>query len=54
VLDGVLRRELIEHGKCVEAVVMADDLSGEAFLGNSLRGLIPAEPSHTSVLARGA
>lgn len=54
VLDGVLRRELIEHGKCVETVLMPDDLAGEVFLGNSLRGLIPAELSYTSTLARGA
>jgi para-aminobenzoate synthetase / 4-amino-4-deoxychorismate lyase len=42
VLDGVLRRELIEEGRCVEARLTSDDLAGEILLGNSLRGLIPA------------
>jgi para-aminobenzoate synthetase/4-amino-4-deoxychorismate lyase len=54
VLDGVLRSELMEQGKCVEATLMPADLIGEVFLGNSLRGLIPAAPSQTSALARGA
>jgi para-aminobenzoate synthetase / 4-amino-4-deoxychorismate lyase len=44
VLDGVLRRELLESGACEEAVLMPDDLQGaEVFLGNSLRGLIRAK-----------
>ena len=54
VLDGVLRSELMEQGKCVEATLMPADLIGEVFLGNSLRGLIPAAPSQASALARGA
>ena len=41
-LDGVLRRELIEQGQCAKATAVPDDLDGEVFLGNSLRGLIPA------------
>jgi para-aminobenzoate synthetase/4-amino-4-deoxychorismate lyase len=46
-LDGVLRRELIEQGRCAEAVLTPDDLAGadEILLGNSLRGLIRAEPA---------
>lgn len=45
VLDGVLRRELIETGKCREEVLKLDDLRGEVLLGNSLRGLIAAQPA---------
>jgi para-aminobenzoate synthetase/4-amino-4-deoxychorismate lyase len=54
VLDGVLRGELIAQGRCVEATLMPADLSGEVFLGNSLRGLIPATSLQASALARGA
>ncbi|MEJ1970614.1 MAG: aminodeoxychorismate synthase component I [Rhizomicrobium sp.] len=45
-LDGVLRRELLETGQCDEAVLGPDDLAAaeEVLLGNSLRGLIRAEP----------
>lgn len=42
VLDGCLRREMIEKGECVEGTLTHDDLEGDVFLGNSLRGLIPA------------
>jgi branched-subunit amino acid aminotransferase/4-amino-4-deoxychorismate lyase len=41
-LDGRLRAELIAQGKAQEAVLTPDDLSGEVYFGNSLRGLIPA------------
>ncbi len=43
-LDGVLRRELVESGACDEAILMPVDLRGadEVLLGNSLRGLIRA------------
>jgi para-aminobenzoate synthetase/4-amino-4-deoxychorismate lyase len=45
VLDGCLRRALIESGECTEAVIRPSDLEeGEVFLGNSLRGLVPAVP----------
>ena len=45
-LDGVLRRYLLESGECREAVLHLDDLlSGEVYLGNSVRGLIRAVPS---------
>jgi len=40
VLDGRLRAELIAAGKAREAVLTPDDLEGEVFFGNSLRGLI--------------
>jgi len=46
-LDGVLRRELLEQGRCVETVLTPDDLAAadEVLLGNSLRGLIRAVPA---------
>jgi para-aminobenzoate synthetase / 4-amino-4-deoxychorismate lyase len=42
-LPGVLRRALIEEGRAVEADLTPADLSGGFLIGNSLRGLIPAE-----------
>ena len=42
-LPSVLRRELIESGRAVEADLRPDDLVGGFFLGNSLRGLLPAK-----------
>lgn len=44
-LPGILRAELLDSGAAVERVLTLDDLRrAEAlFLGNSLRGLIPAE-----------
>ncbi len=44
-LDGVLRQALIAEGRCREAVLLPDDLSGGFYLGNSLRGLIAADLS---------
>jgi para-aminobenzoate synthetase/4-amino-4-deoxychorismate lyase len=46
-LDGVLRRELLEAGICSEAILTPEDLATaeEVFLGNSLRGLVRAEPA---------
>jgi 4-amino-4-deoxychorismate lyase len=42
-LPGVLRAELIAEGRCQEAELGAADLRrGPLFVGNSLRGLIPA------------
>ena len=43
-LDGVLRREMLDSGRAAEAVLTPDDLAAadEVLLGNSLRGLIPA------------
>jgi para-aminobenzoate synthetase / 4-amino-4-deoxychorismate lyase len=41
-LPSVLRRELIEAGKAEEADLIADDLAGNFFMGNSVRGLIRA------------
>jgi para-aminobenzoate synthetase/4-amino-4-deoxychorismate lyase len=42
-LDGCLRAELIAQDKAREAVLMQDDLMGDVYFGNSLRGLIPAK-----------
>jgi len=39
-LPGVLRAELIGQGRAQEAVLTPDDLDGEVYFGNSLRGLI--------------
>ena len=53
VLDGVFRRELIEQGRCEEAMLTPDELAGEVFLGNSLRGLISAGPARSAARACG-
>lgn len=42
-LPGVLRRELVEQGRAVEARLTPDDLAGGFWLGNSLRGLMRAQ-----------
>lgn len=43
-LDGCLRRELLDCGGCAERALMPADLAcaQKIYLGNSLRGLIPA------------
>ena len=41
-LPGVLRRSLIESGRAEEAPLTLDDLAGGFFIGNALRGLMPA------------
>jgi para-aminobenzoate synthetase/4-amino-4-deoxychorismate lyase len=47
-LDGVLRRALLDEGRCMEANLMPEDLrDGEVYLGNSLRGLIKARSIRT-------
>ncbi len=45
-LPGTLREELIEEGRCVEAVLTLKDLESadRIYLGNSVRGLQPALP----------
>jgi para-aminobenzoate synthetase/4-amino-4-deoxychorismate lyase len=40
-LPGVLRASLLDQGKAREAVLCRDDLQGDFWLGNALRGLIP-------------
>ena len=41
-LPGVLRATLLAENKAVEANLAIDDLQDGFFIGNSLRGLIPA------------
>lgn len=41
-LPGILRQSLIESGEAVERELGIDDLGGGFFVGNALRGLIPA------------
>jgi para-aminobenzoate synthetase/4-amino-4-deoxychorismate lyase len=41
-LDGRLRAELLAQGAARETKLTTDDLAGEVYFGNSLRGLIPA------------
>jgi 4-amino-4-deoxychorismate lyase len=45
VLPGVLRQELLENGKAVEAQLTLSDLREGFYVGNSLRGLIKAQLS---------
>jgi para-aminobenzoate synthetase/4-amino-4-deoxychorismate lyase len=46
VLPGTLRAALIDEGRAVEARLTIQDLNGatEIYLGNSVRGLVRAEP----------
>jgi para-aminobenzoate synthetase/4-amino-4-deoxychorismate lyase len=44
VLPGILRAELLASGQACEATLMPDDLKGDLYFGNSLRGLITALP----------
>jgi para-aminobenzoate synthetase/4-amino-4-deoxychorismate lyase len=41
-LGGILRSELIATGRATEAKLRSDDLQSGFFIGNSLRGLLPA------------
>jgi para-aminobenzoate synthetase / 4-amino-4-deoxychorismate lyase len=41
-LPGVLRAKLLAEGRAVEAALTIPDLSGGFFIGNALRGLMPA------------
>jgi para-aminobenzoate synthetase/4-amino-4-deoxychorismate lyase len=41
-LPGVLRAELLATGRAVEGDLTVSDLTGRFFIGNALRGLIPA------------
>jgi para-aminobenzoate synthetase/4-amino-4-deoxychorismate lyase len=41
-LPGILRGELIAEGRAVEAELTLDDLADGFFIGNGLRGLLPA------------
>ena len=52
-LDGCLRRELIEQDKCIESTLTRADLAraDKVYLGNSLRGLIRAVPAQAVAYA---
>ena len=41
-LPGVLRRPLLDEGRAAEAELRLADLAGGFFIGNALRGLMPA------------
>ncbi|KKC26792.1 aminotransferase class IV [Sphingomonas sp. SRS2] len=41
-MPGILREKLLERDEAVEGDVRPADLAGDFFIGNSLRGLIPA------------
>jgi para-aminobenzoate synthetase/4-amino-4-deoxychorismate lyase len=41
-LPGVLRRSLLDSGQAIEAPVSLADLEAGFFIGNALRGLMPA------------
>ena len=41
-MPGILRAKLIEEGRAEEAELTPDDLEGEFYIGNIVRGLIPA------------
>ncbi len=46
-LPGVLRAELIDRGRAVESHLRVADLADGFFIGNSLRGLVPARLTDT-------
>jgi para-aminobenzoate synthetase/4-amino-4-deoxychorismate lyase len=41
-LPGVLRARLVDTGQAVEGMLTLSDLAGGFFIGNALRGLMPA------------
>ena len=41
-LPGILRDELIEQGRAIEAELTLADLANGFFIGNALRGLLQA------------
>lgn len=50
ILEGCLRAELLDEGRCREATLTAEDLSnGEVCFGSSLRGLIDAIPAESAL-----
>lgn len=48
-LPGVLRAELLKRGEAVEGELRVDDLANGFFIGNALRGLIPARLASAQV-----
>ncbi|HEY1710098.1 MAG TPA: aminodeoxychorismate synthase component I [Rhizomicrobium sp.] len=51
-LDGILRREMLDEGACAEATLTPADLerADEVWLGNSLRGLVRAIPARVTAV----
>jgi para-aminobenzoate synthetase/4-amino-4-deoxychorismate lyase len=47
-LPGILRERLIEEGRALEAELREDDLKAGFLIGNSLRGLVGAQPGSSS------
>jgi para-aminobenzoate synthetase/4-amino-4-deoxychorismate lyase len=45
-LPGILRERMIESGEAVEQDLVAADLLGGFYIGNALRGLVPAILRH--------
>ena len=52
-LPGVLRAELIDKGRAIESHLRVADLADGFFIGNSLRGLVPARLAEVPVAAVG-
>lgn len=52
-LPGILRAELIESGRAIEAPLTRADLAGGFFIGNAVRGLIPAIVAVANSVTRG-
>ncbi|RZT45436.1 para-aminobenzoate synthetase/4-amino-4-deoxychorismate lyase [Sphingomonas sp. BK036] len=52
-LPGILRAELLESGRAIEAPLTRADLAGGFFIGNAVRGLIPAIVAVAKSVTRG-
>lgn len=52
-LPGILREELIDQRRAIESPLRIADLAGGFYLGNSLRGLIPARLIEEPVFGQG-
>jgi para-aminobenzoate synthetase / 4-amino-4-deoxychorismate lyase len=42
-IPSVLRAEFLDSGRALEADVQVEELRGAFFIGNALRGLLPAQ-----------
>ncbi|KQN35426.1 aminodeoxychorismate synthase component I [Sphingomonas sp. Leaf38] len=52
-LPGILRAEMLESGRAIEAPLTRADLTGGFFIGNAVRGLIPAIVAVAKSVTRG-
>ncbi|MEG8032975.1 aminodeoxychorismate synthase component I [Sphingomonas aurantiaca] len=52
-LPGILRAELVESARAIEAPLTRADLAGGFFIGNAVRGLIPAIVAVAKSVTRG-